>query len=363
MTKHVASVLFPPLIDDERFSSNGMLPDAALLRRLAETLNWVAAKAKKQVFTKCQPLDAVLAGDPANVVWPAYFRTGENVRGLHVACGIALTDYSFSSMPEVNLIVKDTTPTTVINKSWTFPASSAGTVVTPDELNHVEEYVGGLLPNTEYYAYWQLTNGARLVYASLTEAQGADDADLGASHYVDDTVAGVSDPTPFLAEAPIYDAGIADLVTANNLLWRHNGAHLIGWCPDYDEDDGPLTSSFASPMTYTNVLDTSSTSVTSSSFGWKLFTQYHNTVNRTTVPVKLAVRSNRTSGGGTLDVRLTDGTNNIDITGIVDLGGGWSTVTANIPAQAGTKWDLQARVSFHTSVFCISGLALFEYEA
>lgn len=354
MAKHVVTPILPPPIDEERFSRNGMVPNAVLMKRLAEGFNFVACRAKKQVFMKCQPLDSVAAGDPANLVWPMYFRTGENTTGLYVAFGAALTDYGFSSPPEVNLIVKNTVPTTVIDESWTFPASSAGVVVVPSELNHVQDRVLGLAANTEYQAYWQLTNGARLVYASLTE---------GDTRHADDSVAAICSPGEYMAEGPIYDAHLAELVTANNELWQHNGSHLIGWCSDYDTGDAPLVSSFPSRTTYTNLIDGSSTSVSAASAGWNLFTQYHNTLNRTTVPVKFCVRTDRVAGAGTLDIRLTDGTNSIGFTGLGDLNETWSVMTGTIPAQAGTKWDLQCKVSTGATDHAISAIALFEYDA
>lgn len=346
MAKHPVTNITPPLVDDQRFNRNGMVPDATLMARLANGFNYVSSRCKKQILLKCQSLGDVAAGDPANVVWPAYFRTGENTSGLRVALGVVVTDFGFTSPPEANLIVRTTAPATVIDKSWTFSVSKTGTAVSPDEIAHVQDVVTGLEPNTEYTMSFQMTNGARVVYASIVEAD---------TRHADDTLTAVCDPSEFMAEGPIYDAQIADLVEANNELWRHNGAHLIQWCADYDEDDGPTVTS----TSYINIMGGSAT-VTASTPGWTLHTQYHNTVNRTTVPVKLAIKTDRTVGAGTLSIKLTDGTNSIEITGIADVDG-WSTVTANIPAQAGTKWDLHVKVTSGT--FRINALALFEYEA
>lgn len=351
MSKHPVTNILPPLIDDERFSSNGMVPNSVLMKRLAEGFNFVSSRCKKQVQLKCQPLDAVEAGGAIALVWPVYFRTGENTTGLRVALGLARTDYAFSfgSAPQANLTITTAAGAGAIDEDWTLAVSASGTDVAPDDLANIEQLITGLSPNTEYKGGWTLTNGARLVYASIVEAD---------ARHADDSVTAVCDPGEFMAEGPIYDSHVADLVQANNELWQHSGAHLINWCAPYTMALGPEVTS----TTYVSAIDGVSTTVTGATPGWKLFTQYHNTINRTTVPVKLAIRTDRTAGTGTLDIKLTDGTNTITITGIGDVND-WSTTTANIPAQAGTKWDLHCLVSDGSTTFRIHGLALFEYEA
>jgi hypothetical protein len=351
MAKHPVTPFVPPPIDDERFSRNGMVPDAALMKRLAGDFKYISGRAKQQVFLRCQPINNVAAGVALSAdVWPFYFRTGENTTGLRVVLGAAATDYTIAGTTAyLQFTVNVAGGSEVIEKVWSLTVGASGVDVTPNGIAVIHELCTGLSPNTEYTARFDLLAGYRLVFAAITEAD---------TRHADDSVTAVCDPAEFVAEGPIYDAHLADLIEANNELWQHNGAHLINWCADLHEDAAPTTNL----TTYTNILDASSTTVTASSPGWNLFTQYHNTANRTTVPVKFAVKTSRTAGAGTLDVRLTDGTNSIAITGI---GGGeiWSTTTANIPAQAGTKWDLQCRVSVGTDTHRIMAIALFEYEA
>jgi hypothetical protein len=360
MAQHRISPRWPPLVQEERFARNGMVPHAAFHRHMAEGFNFVAAHCKKQVFLKCQPLYAVEAGAVVGSVvvdvWPFYFRTGENTTGLRVAAGLAITEFDFVTagfVPTARLRVHTAAGVLVIDESWKFAAPATGTAVAPDDIHHIQDLVTGLDPDTEYRALWQMSGGGRLVFASLSEAQ---------SDVVDDAAGVICSPAGYTAEAPIYDADLAELVTANNELWRHNGAHLIQWCTEYDAGDAPDVTTFADRTVYTNLLDDTNTTVTATTRGWHLFTQYHNTTNRTTVPVKLAVRSNRTAGSGTLDVKLTDGTNSVTITGIADTAG-WDTVAATIPAQNGGKWDLHVRVSDGSTNHEISAICLFEYEA
>lgn len=359
--KHRVSPIVPTPIDDERFSRNGKVPDVALFSRVSNTFNFIACAQKKQVFLRTQLLDAAASGaSAADIIWPNYFHTGEATSALRIHAGIALTSYGYtmSSPPELGIVIKNSSGTTVVSKFWKQTGRSAGGTVVASEIHHLVDVIEGLSANTSYFHEIQITNGMRLVYLSITEES---------SKYADDSLTGICDPSVYVAEAPIYDAHVAELVTTNNALWRHNGAHLLSWCGDYDEDGAPLTSAFTAPTSYTNVIDGgTATSVTTGTSGFRLFTQYHTTYNRSTyVPAKLAVKAARTSGAGTLDVRLTDGTNSVAITGISGTVSpqGWSTGTVNMPVQAGTKWDIQAKVSAGGTVYRIQAVSLFEYEA
>ena len=172
----------------------------------------------------------------------------------------------------------------------------------------------------------------------------------------DDSVTGVCNPSKFHVEGPIHDEHAADLTDAANKLWRHNGAHLMSWCCKYHQSDAgvPTTSS------------TSYADLIINNAGHYLQTQYHSTRRRTGasgVPVEMAVLCIRTAGAGTADFRLTDGTNNIDITGAA-VGGSlqWFTTTTNISDTPAT-WKMQHRVSVGTTSIRTPAWSVWEYEA
>jgi hypothetical protein len=350
MSKHIVLPHVPPLIDNERFNMNGNVPSAPVMKRLAETFNYVSGKCKKQFFLKSQALFEVATPDPAQVIFRGRFRTGHNTTAVRVVLGLAPTDYAFSTSPYVQLVVKDTVPATVTvtpDKWYLTASTTAAAEPVPDQIYYAHSICTGFAANTEYTFSYEVY-GVRVLFASMTECD---------KHYADDSVTAVCDPGEFVAEGPIYDSHIADLVEANNELWQHNGAHLISWCPNWYDDTWPALTA----TSYTNVINNSSTTVTAATPGWNLWTQYHNTVNRTTVPVKLCVLVERVSGTGTFDYRLTDGTNTLGATGASGAGEQWLTTTGTVPAQAGTKWDLHAKVS--AGSWRIKAVSLYEWES
>jgi hypothetical protein len=350
MANHdVRTYHWPPVIPDQRFNRNGMLPNAALLRRLADTFNWVAHRQKKHIASYTQALND-LRGSTGASVWPTYFRTGEGTKKLQLSLGLQAS--SSATPGEVELILTDITGAGAASFSETYRSTVDGSVGVPSSFTHVTRTITAA-PNNEFSSYFNYS-GAIPIYFSLAEAPVA---------LADDSLTGICNPAAFVAEGPIYDAHIADLIDANNKLWRHNGSHLISFIGFHNFLTGGTTAftNSTSTTTYNNVQD-SSASVTDTSPGWKLYTTYHATANRTTIPVKMAVQVDRTAGTGTCDIKFTDGTNSVSITGIGDTGDAWSTTTGTIPVQDGTKWDLHWKVSSGTTTFRIRGASLFTYE-
>lgn len=350
MANHITQKFIPPLVDSERFNMNGNVPSAAVMKRLAETFNFVSGRCKKQFFLKSQALFEVATPDPAQVIFRGRFRTGHNTTAIRILLGLAPTDYAFSTSPFVQLVVKDTSPATITITPDTWYLATSTTAAAdpvPDGIYHAHSICEGLSANTEYTFHFEVY-GTRVLYASMTECD---------KNHADDSLTAVCDPGQYVAEGAIYDAQISDLVEANNELWQHNGAHLISWCPNWYDNTWPALAA----TSYTNMINNSSTTVTAATPGWNLQTLYHNTVNRTTVPVKLAVLVERVSGVGTFDYRLTDGTNTLGTTGASGAGEQWLTTTGTIPAQASTKWDLHGKVSAGT--WRIKAISLYEWES
>ena len=350
MSKHLTLPFAPPLVDNERFNMNGNVPSAAVGKRLAETFNFVSGRCKKQVLLKVQPLFEVAAGSATlQYLWSTYFVTGENTTRLVVIAGLALTDYAFSSIPTMTIRVNSgTSSTQVASIGLVFAGSVASTSVAPDQINYKQSEITGLSPNTAYNIQCSISEGLRPVFLSVAE---------GPSNHADDTVTAVCDPGQYVAEGAIYDAQISDLVEANNELWQHNGAHLVNWAAyGVDED---VKAPLVNWTNYANIVNGASP-ISQASPGWNLQTLYHNTVNRTTVPVRAAVKVLRTTGTGTFDWRFTDGTNTVGATGASGSGTQWLIANGTIPAQAGTKWDFHAKVS--SGSWLVQAVCLLEYE-
>lgn len=358
MANHnVRTYHWPAIIPDQRFNRNTMLPNAALMRRLADTFNFVAARQKKHIAAYTQPLNDFKdgAGAGTSYFWPTYFRTGEATDKIRLCIGWGPVASTTVGAGMYFLLTDITYGATSDTKLYSAP-DVVGSAVVPSSIMHTQTLID-VTPNTEYKTSFTTSSGVTPLYFSLAEAPVA---------LADDSLTGICNPGAFVAEGPIYDAHIADLIDANNKLWRHNGSHLISYIGFCDFSVGGATTCYTnstSTTTYNNVQD-SSASVTDTSPGWKLYTTYHATANRTTIPVQMAVQVDRTAGTGTLDIKFTDGTNSVSITGIGDNGDTtWATTTGTIPVQNGTKWDLHWKVSSGTTTFRIKGASLFTYEA
>ena len=354
MGNHPVTTEAVPPIHTERFGNNNMAPSSMALRMIANKLNQVASRQKRQILCMAQNLNDVKVGSSGAIIaWPTYFRTGENHESLRVLAGGIATDFAASSVPEVLLSIKTATYTsTGISGSIKF--NGRGAVATsPDGIVHSGVTISGLSSNTEYMIEMQCTNGARLAYMNITEH-----VDFAA----DDATAGVCNPGVFLNEGPIYSSHMQDIIDSANSLWRHNAAQLVGWVTTFEDASVSGTGKpKINGTTYTNIVDGTSTSVSANTPGFKLYTTYGGTSQRTNaIPVKLAVRSIR----GSVDkVRFTDGTNSIEI----DYAGatkynGWAVTTGTIPAQTGTKWDLQVKATGAVDAY-LDAAFLWQYEA
>ena len=357
MGKHIIVGHSPGRFDTETGFLNDRLAGAGILRRLAEASNTIVAKHKKVVQCRSQDIFSIAAGSGSNhSPWKFYFRTGPNAHGLRLYAGVCDTDYASVSNPRIEFDLRDTSGSTVDDKTVYYNGRNEHS--SPEEvLDRTALFtplLTGLAANTEYYLTMSVRGGARLVYLTAVEESPPS---------ADDSVAGVTDPSKFVLDAPIYDAQIQDLVDAAIGAWKWNGAHLLTWNPDYVSGS---TSSIDLPVatygSYTNVLDATSTTVSANTPGFTLASQYHTRTrnNSTGARVVIAVNATRTVGSGNLAVRLNDGTNQITLSGITTGGtGSWYTGTGVLPSQI-AKWDIQALVSAGT--FRLEAVCLFHHE-
>lgn len=332
---------------------NGATPRASFLRRAADGMNTVATYHKKLLLARCQNIaDLESGGAPTLFRNHFYFRTGENTVGVRVHLGVTDTDYGAAANPHcVARIYEAAGGTLVVAKTINYNGRKA--IANPWEIlnrtNVVRADLVGLDSNTEYFFELVVEDGARPVYMAAHEV---------AELHADDAVTGVVDPSKFLTDGPIYDEHVQDLLDAGDKHWRHGGCHYLSWGPDFGAV--PLAWTATS---FTNLMDGASTSRTAATPGVTLAAQYHGHAKTAAAGpgARMAVLAIRTAGSGSLDVRLTDGTATMAVTGITTGGvGDWYVANVNIPAAI-SKWDPQAKVTSGT--FDIYAVSLFAYEA
>lgn len=325
------------------------LASPSAFQRLADAMNYISCRQKKLVFWRAQNFRAISGGSSAAIyAWPYFFRTGENTTAIDVRLGVVVTPFASASPPRVDISVKPGASggSAVGTATITYDGGSAGSTVSASEVSHKRVKITGLSADTEYRVENQVTQGACLAYMVVTESKS----------YGDDSVAGVCGVGKYQAQGPIYDEHIADLVDANNRLWKHNGAHLFSWAGDYEVGNVVGCPQITTGTTYADV----------TARDIYIATLYHNTRRRsgaTAVPCRFAIQAERFAGAGTLSVRLSDGTNNIEVTG---LGAGgvtsWTVASGNLPAQL-ANYRLQAKHSDGTTTHRLYGVSLFPYEA
>lgn len=339
-------------VDTEHFAPNDATPSPTGMHKVASAFNYVSCRQKKVILTMAQSNIAPVSATGPEVLWGHYFRTGENTTSVVVRYG-ATTPVSPASAGTFTYTIwvfsaGTYTDTAAGSTSHSFDGSIAAGAVNPSQVGRYAFRIDGLSPNTEYHGAFSVQNGTQILFVQVHEAW---------QMAADDAVTAVCNPDKYHAEGPIYDEHANDLNEANNRLWRHNGAPYIGWVPDYVDSTAPTTTSGA----FADIL--------ANNRGFYINSAYHSTRRRTGsagVPVKMGVKCYVTSGGvAGGEFRLTDGTHNIDITGVtVPLSATfaqWFTTTANIPDTSAT-WEMQARRVSGTGTIAIAGWSLFPYE-
>lgn len=351
MPKHI--VISNPVtqVHPEIFAVNDGTPSPTGMSKVASAFNYVSCRQKKVILVRAQSHISADNSSAINTCWPHYFRTGENTSSLVIRMGVTLSDGSVSAS-DISYSLRvfstgDSSDTLVAGFTHQTHGQMSAGALSPSDVFRRSFHIDGLSPNTEYHGRFGMTNSARIVYATIHEAW---------EMVADDSVNAVCNPDVYQAEGPIYDAHALDLTRASNALWRHNGAPYIGWTPSFNSSAAPSTTSavFADLMP--------------NSRGQYVNTQYHSTRRRTGsagVPVKMGVKTFFVGSSCNAEFRLTDGTNNIDITGVTvpsATNERWFTTTATISDTPAT-WRMQARRTSGTGEVAVCGWALFPYEA
>jgi hypothetical protein len=206
-------------------------------------------------------------------------------------------------------------------------------------------------PDTDYFGEFIEVNGARLVSACVHENSMPPNTDNG---YAAIDAAGGS---------AIQDADRATPRTMANSLWLRGSVPLWHWTVDEDSAAVSVVGG-GSPSTYINVIDNSSTTVTTATPGAQLDMRYRSTLRRSAsgVPVRLWIYGGpiETTGVGIGSARIVNsaGATVIDVplTGSV----GWYMTEGYLPATD-AKYDLHIGGN-QTDDIAIYAMSLYEYD-
>lgn len=340
----------PMPIPENRFAQNLDIPSPAVLGRAGKAFNSVSALHRKVAFTVVHDTQSTPA--PASAFEaPHYFcfRTGENVASINILAGLApaSTD-SAGNSPSVQLSLSHSGGT-INGTQMYYPRVDVGGSYTPAQVSWMQSEItvaDGLASNTEYLGFLSQYDYARISSLSIIET---------ASRLSPSSTTGVCNPLNHESFKPITNSGAQDLAETGTKLWQHNGSQLISW-----SRHSIATTPTPTNTTWVNVWDGSAV-FSATSTGLHLATQYHDSA-KADIPVVLGVYATRSSGTGTLEVKLEQsGGTLLTKTGIGTTMNPFNSSTHTIAAAAPEKTDILVRSS-DVSTWKVIAIGLWEYE-
>lgn len=335
-------------IAEKRWVQPKLLPAAAyeqqVVRMYANVLRW----RRKLVYSYLGQVVDILDsnGDQERIRFLC--QSGKLAKALVFRIGMARPNYTLGEFeshpsPHVEITVSGSSSGTNTYRAYGGVTGGGASADVPSEWAWVK-VTAPILEKEGVNVRVRAMDHARLLTLTCYEISDDDEASTEPEGYRLGEL-GVATGSPILVgQRAIIAQGATD-------AWRNNGAHLLNW-----GNDG--ASIARTSATYANPIGTTTT-VTSSTFGWNIETTAHNTVSQAGVPVIFAVYG-ETTGGATGKARIANSSGMlVEITGIGSLG--WYTALGTVPAGT-TKVDLQIG-SNGTNSFAIRYASLFEYQA
>jgi len=156
------------------------------------------------------------------------------------------------------------------------------------------------------------------------------------------------------AGSTILDDDRARLLIGADQLLRHNGATAFHWGR---RDGTTRTRTSATPI---NLVDGSSTAISTATPGFSVNMTYRRTASRTTVPVELAVYGRVSASTGIVRIVNSAGTP-MATCSVSATANAWTVVTGSLPASTG-KYDVQF-YGDGANTLTVYALSLIEWES
>lgn len=329
---------------------NGMVPNGYFVRFLANALDYVPAYLRKVPLMFSQNLQSIEANTSAGTtnMWRARMRSGYGTAKIGFHCLFARPKDAAAVDSRINLAIVDVDDVSTSDATIRYNFVDTAATDVPDE------YAWGqaeavIIAGNRLELLVEAEDFARPLSCCVYE--------IGTNPVDTDTTA-IADPR-ITVGSPILDSQQSNLLVSGTQLWKQNAGNILNWSANTAANAATVVAT-----AYTNILDASSTTVTSSTPGYHVNLQYHNSASATTVPVEMAIYAQRTAGVGDTafnKVRLTDGTNSVEVTGVGNTAG-WFTATGTITASADLKMDLQGNVAAGDTMK-VHAVSVYEWEA
>lgn len=331
-----------PPIQINRWCRNGMHPTAELASRIPEAANQAVLFNSKQVFT-APPYIGVGNGSfyVNKVLWNFAFHTGPYTVALF--CRLVMNapfNSSANSIGRVKIYSDAALTMLVSTQDFNYgagPGPSANPFVF-QTIRALDKYIENLSPDTDYYGTVEGVNTAFIQTAciwdcpSLTESLNGYLAQNYTTH------------TPILA---VDRKNASDVCRAT---WKRGGSMLATWAitpgsainSDSTDGYGSITTT---STTLTNILDRTSTTISSSTPGFWWDMRSRDRISQSSgVPCVLKVFGYQSGGAdGNLVLKNSAGTTIATVSGF-GATKSWKSVAFNAPAVL-DKYDLQFKVT------------------
>lgn len=293
----MSNVSFPttvrsPIVTLLRFR-NGLYPEAGSTTHLQEEANRIVALRGKQ-WAFASPINSVhAAGGSFLQRWRAFIHTSSHCRYVEIRA---------LAMPSNNTGSPTTTVTFSLAGGMAPVATASfnyGSETSSDTLDAVTvgqaRTVSGtalfdLTPDTDYEINIYEAGNARTASVCIWEVAKQRTTENG---YVVNGVVGGQD---------ILDVHRGAMTPVLRTAWKRNAAPLITWSTDLD------ASAYTNASVDDNILDATSTTVTTATPGWTIDTRFRSTTRRSALGVPVIMRAYCKTTGTTGTVKLKDST-------------------------------------------------------
>jgi hypothetical protein len=348
-------------IQVNRWVRNGKHPNAEYENAKQEHINQLAMFRTKEVWSVLAHMGGGQLGTNPENRYRFAFHTGPLTHALvaRVVCAPPWFPNNTSNS-NVKLHLYTAADESVLLSSTSFnygPSPLTGSAFGWAHLRVFEQIID-VAPDTDYYGLWQYVDFGRMFGATVFELASMTENYNG---YLAQNIA---------AHGPVLDVYREKQMTLLKSLWKRGGGKVMNWSTD-PSNTSWLTGKQAPNFTYkyttsatgTNILDLSSTAVSSSTPGWTFDMSGKKRLAQTGVPVVMKAFGQMASGGANGIIEIKDSTGAVvaSINAAFTTTFSWQSVAFNLPATQ-AKYDIHFRTNGGVE-FRLWAISIYEYEA
>jgi hypothetical protein len=347
----------PPLPLD-RYFRRTHAPDATAMSAMCEQMNAGILFRSKEVFSRVGILGSGAgvpvssAGAGARIRWRFAFHTGPYHHALFIRAFLypQTSGFNSNSASVVDIYAASGTALGALQVATPFyygnnPLNTLN-IAGWQYMKRVDQFVTGLLPDTDYYGLVYDQNDGIVQSISIADLQSMSNNYAG---YL---------PQNFTQDSLILDEYRQNLVAPMPLLWKRGGASVFHWTVESDASPKTIAANTA-----TNLMDGTSTTYGASILGYTLDMRGKARLSQAATGVPVVIKAwmkCTTAASGVVHLRDSTGTIVATLTNTLGAGTvGYITATCNLPATS-AKYYLTFQTSAGTlSVYAVS---CYQYE-